>query len=104
MENQSKQTNRQLLRVAYPETYGLLMAELSKHHIHAYDVQATAKKVDQYVEIQVRFGEDFSKEQTQTFREKEIKQKSEEITNFFKQVGETCKEILIADYFKMVKP
>ena len=103
--SENTQARRQILRISYPNLYEKLINELATHHIHPFDIQATSKNIDdQLVELEVRFGDNYGHHQRKQFAKDKINEKSDEFTNFCKEVGETCKEALIADYFKMVKP
>lgn len=95
---------KQLLRTTHPAGYEQLLEELSTHNIHAFDVQATSSETENEVEVTVRFGEAFNQALTKVFSKGTVLEKNEAFTDFCKEVGDTCKETLIADYFKMVKP
>ncbi|TMN23077.1 hypothetical protein [Lentibacillus cibarius] len=100
---QTKQ-NSNLLRTMYPSAYKCLIEKLQEHNIHSFDVQATARKKDAYVSVSVRFGERFGQEKIQDFPEKALHETDSDFAAFCEEVQKTCKEVLIADYFKMVKP
>ncbi|RYG72603.1 hypothetical protein EU245_09740 [Lentibacillus lipolyticus] len=103
---QSKQTkqNKKLLRTMYPGAYNVLIDKLKEHNIHSFDVQATARKTDSDYEVCVRFGEGFGQEMTRNFAEEALLEPDDDFAAFCEEIQKTCKETLIADYFKMVKP
>ncbi|MFD2761753.1 hypothetical protein [Lentibacillus juripiscarius] len=100
---QTKQ-NSKLLRTMYPSAYQFLIEKLKEHNIHSFDVQATAKKTGSAYEVCVRFGEGFGQEMTCRFAEKALREPDDDFAAFCEEIQKTCKETLIADYFKMVKP
>ncbi|WP_164669518.1 hypothetical protein [Virgibacillus doumboii] len=104
MKTKETKTSRKLLRAVYPKLYDHLLEELMSHNIHSYDVQITFEKAGSSVEIQVRFGERFTRELTRTFSEKNVHEIGDAFHDFCEEIKQACKETLIADYFKMVKP
>ncbi|MFD1038999.1 hypothetical protein ACFQ3N_11450 [Virgibacillus byunsanensis] len=104
MSNKDSQSSRRLLRLIYPNLYDYLMEQLTAENIHPFDIQAMGRKMDSKVEIQILFGEDFAQELTRTFSEENLVNINSDFVDFCEEVQETCKETLIADYYKMVKP
>lgn len=104
MKLKQSKKHKQLLQTSYPKLYDHLIEAIKVHNIHSYDVRATCQHVESEMEIQVNYGADFTLEHKRTFSDKEIAEIGDAFTEFCQEVGETCKETLIADYFKMMKP
>lgn len=94
----------QPLMILSPNLYQQLIDSLETENIHSFDIEAYGLKTKDHLEVEVRFGEEYQKVMKETFPLAILKEESEEYLNFCKNVGETCKEIMIQDYFKMVKP
>lgn len=94
----------QPLMMLSPYLYQQLTDILEKENIHSFDIEAYGLKLKDHLEVEVRFGEAYQKAMKETFPLAVLKEKNEEYLNFCKNIGETCKEIMIQDYFKMVKP
>jgi hypothetical protein len=93
----------QPIRIVLPKLYDFLNIELEKFHIHSYDYQANmVEKRDGY-EIILRFGEGFTQTLSQFFKYEVIEEKGQDLLDFIQLSGESCKNILVADYFKMMK-
>ncbi|MDP4084849.1 MAG: hypothetical protein Q8934_09570 [Bacillota bacterium] len=90
-------------RIVLPKLYNLVNAELEKRHIHAYDYQAMVIEQDNGIDLILQFGENFSKSESHYFTNEMIEKESNELLDFIQAVGESCKNIMIADYFKMMK-
>lgn len=91
------------LRIVLPDLYKDIVDKLKEQHIHAYDIQASAVKKENGFEVFIRFGEGFTQKQSQYFTYEAIEKTDQAITNFVEGIGKACKEIMIADYFKMMK-
>ncbi|RCW67025.1 hypothetical protein [Saliterribacillus persicus] len=104
MNSKTNPSSIKLLRSAYPQLYDYLIKELSAHNIHSFDIQATSRDIGTEVEIQVQFGEEFNNTYSKTFSKEKVTEINDAFSNFCEEIAETCKETLIADYFKMVKP
>ena len=94
----------QTLRVIAPDIYQIITSELEKQNIHSYDVQINAIKKEQGLQIILLFGENFTHKKEQFFTHEAIKNFSDEIIAFAKETGESCKEVMISEYFKMMRP
>jgi hypothetical protein len=92
------------LRAAAPGLYTHLIAELEKCHIHPYDIEPSVIEKESGLQLILRFGEGFMQSDTRDFTWEEIERQAESINEFFKEAGERCKKVLIADYYKMMKP
>lgn len=100
----AENTNRKLLRIQYPKLYEHLVEELSIHHIHPFDITASCREVADEVEIEIAFGEGFSRRESQTFPKENLDKLDPAFTSFCEKVGEVCKETMISDYFNIVNP
>lgn len=94
----------QSLRAVSPTFYRYLVSAFESFHIHPYDIQANAIIQGDEVEVILRFGEDFHQTERRAFTLDTIEKGSQDITDFIKETGEVCKNVLIADYYKMMKP
>ncbi len=92
------------LRVVFPQLYQSILAELEKLNIHSYDMQINAEKQKDGVRLILQFGENFTHQKTQFFTYEAIENNSSEMTKFVKVTGEACKEVMINEYFKKMRP
>lgn len=93
------------LQVLFPDLYQFVINYLENtHNIHPYDIQAHAIKEQDGYQLVFHFGEGYAHEKSQFFSDASIENLESEIEEFTKSVGEKCKEAMIADYFKMMKP
>ena len=93
-----------LLRFAAPELYNRMVEILSTYHLHPYDVHATLLKNENGLDVIVRFTADFSQLVTANFSMEQATHPDEAVTGFFEEAAARCKALLIADYYKMMKP
>lgn len=93
-----------LLRYAAPELYTKMVEIFSTYHLHPYDVHATSLKVENGYEVSLKFSTNFSQTITQHFTFNQVAEPDEEVTHFFERAADQCKSLLIADYYKMIKP
>ncbi|MBP1950748.1 hypothetical protein [Virgibacillus litoralis] len=105
MESERIQTEQeQFLRVALPDLYSFLMEEVEKHYnIHPYDIQAHVIKDSEQYQLIFYYGDGFAHQKSKSFSHEAVERMGEEMTDFSKELGEACKEVMIADYFKMMK-
>lgn len=92
------------MRMVAPALYQQLVSIFDEFHIHPYDIKANVKQKKEGLEILLRYGETFSKGQSRYFRQQDIEEQNSTVKSFFKETAESCKETLIADYYKMMKP
>lgn len=95
---------RQSLRIASPELYDIIIEELEKHNIHSYDIEMNANKDENGIQIILLYGEKFNYEKERYFSYQTIETDKSEIIKFANETGEDCKEIMIKEYFKMMRP
>ncbi|MCH1624324.1 hypothetical protein [Fredinandcohnia quinoae] len=93
-----------LLRFAAPALYQRMVETFSKYNIHPYDIHGTMLKNETGYELKLRFSNDFSQSVSTQISVEQAKNPDEKITHFFEETADKCKNQLISDYFKMVKP
>lgn len=105
MEPKESQTDKQVsLRVILPNLYNYMTAELeSRFNLHPYDFQVSAMKEVGGYNIIIQFGDGFAHNHTEFFSYETIQKTDSEIDKVIEKIGESCKEVMIADYFKMMK-
>jgi hypothetical protein len=99
-----KLLEEKLLRFAAPFLYHKMLEIFSRHHIHSYDIHATVSESDEALQITLRFCTDFSETFTQEFSLQTASEPNEEVIGFFEEAAHKCKSLLVADYYKMMKP
>ncbi|MFD2760803.1 hypothetical protein [Lentibacillus juripiscarius] len=93
------------LRVILPELYSFITTELEdRYNIHPYDIQANAVKEASGYKIILYYGDNYAHQKAQSFSVKSLQSFDTELTAFIEEVGESCKEVMIADYYRMMKP
>jgi len=73
-------------------------------HIQPYDIQMNAIKNEKGFEIIVTYGERFAHRSEQFMTFQSIKKRDEIVNKFIRKTGETCKQVLIDDYFRKMTP
>lgn len=102
---QTSSKQEQPMRVILPDLYNEVTKNLEDHHnIHKYDIQAQAIKEASGYEAIIYFGDSYAHKKSQYFSNEAIKNTNHEIIEFIEKVGDACKEVMIADYFKMMRP
>lgn len=56
------------------------------------------------MDVTLKYGDAYRHVKTKTFSTTAIEEMDSAIPQFFKEVGEDCQKVLIADYYKMMKP
>ncbi|KWZ78736.1 hypothetical protein [Heyndrickxia coagulans] len=97
-----KQQEKPLFSVP-PPLYHTFMQTFELHHIHLYDADPAGVEKENGIEVVLRYGDRFQHETRKCFSFSDIENKAPEVAEFFKQAAESCKEVLIADYYKMMK-
>ncbi|MFD1780956.1 hypothetical protein ACFSFW_20080 [Fredinandcohnia salidurans] len=92
-----------MLRFAAPNLYQKMVETFLAYNIHSYDIYATVVKQENGFELTLRFSESFSQAVTGFVSFEQAENPDEEVTNFFKETAEKCKNQLISDYYKMIK-
>ncbi|WP_010530761.1 hypothetical protein [Lentibacillus jeotgali] len=102
---QTSSKREQPMRVILPDLYKEITTNLEeRHNIHKYDIQAHAAKTPSGYEAIIYFGDSYAHMESQYFSNQSIKNMNHEIMEFIERVGNACKEVMIADYFKMMRP
>ncbi|MFC3040630.1 hypothetical protein ACFOGI_10265 [Virgibacillus xinjiangensis] len=93
------------LRVLSPKLYRFLTSQLEEQfHIHSYDIQLEGIQEENGILVILQYGEGFTHVEEEVFSMDEIEQEGEDLQDFVQRTGEACREVMIADYYKMVKP
>lgn len=102
-----KQLNKELelksLRIVEPKLYSMIVDELEDQNIHSYDVQMMASEIEEGIQLVLRYGGSFQHEKRKFFTYDSMKNESE-IQHFAQEIGKACEEVLINEYFKMMRP
>src|SRR5690625_1355945 len=104
MGEKGKNQTMRPLRIISPKLYTLIIGEFETYNIHSYDLMIEGEKKDKGIQIRILFGEHFAHTETEFFSFESIEKMSDELIQFIKSAAETCKETMIADYFKMMAP
>ncbi|RYG71840.1 hypothetical protein EU245_12840 [Lentibacillus lipolyticus] len=102
---QAASSKGQSLRIILPELYSFITTKLEEHYnIHPYDIQVYAAKETSGYKLIFYYGDGYARQKTQSFTDKVLKNFDTELLEFIEAVGESCKEVMIADYYRMMKP
>jgi hypothetical protein len=93
-----------LLRFGAPELYNKMVETFSAYHLHPHDVHATLVKSENGLAVTLNFTADFSQSLSANFSLEQAADPDEAVSRFFEGVAERCKGLLIADYYRMLKP
>ncbi|GAA0444652.1 hypothetical protein GCM10008983_22580 [Lentibacillus halophilus] len=103
--NQTASGNERSLRIILPELYHFITTELeNRYNIHKYDIQANAIKEESGYKVILYYGDGFAHQMSRSLTNDVLHNKREALTEFLEEAGESCKEVMIADYFRMMKP
>jgi hypothetical protein len=94
----------QPLRLALPDCYQRLVDHFSRHHLHSYDVTATAEAEANGWTIRLKFGEGSGEHRSRTFSVAELAGTAEELIAFYEDAAKACQKRLVQDYYKLMKP
>lgn len=103
-QGQELMVNERPLRFVDRELYQLLLDECESKHVHSYDIKASAIADKLGVTLILRFGDDLNHCKETFFTHQSIRQKDIEVRTYLQMVTEECKEVIIRDYYKMLKP
>lgn len=106
MSKETKQNQEQIrsLISISPQLYQYITSNLAtKYHIHSYDIQVGALKKETGIHIYLKFGEYYNHEIDQFFTNEMLEDESV-LQGFVDEIGETCKEVMIEDYFNRMTP
>ena len=104
MKKVMKMVEERLLRFEAPALYKRMVETLSAYNIHPYDIQATAWKHEDELEVSVRFFAQYSQVLSTRFPLDKALHPDEAVTSFFEDAADKCKSTLITDDDKMIKP
>lgn len=91
------------LRIAAPNVYERMIETFSKHNLHPYDTEGTVIKKEDGFDISLRLAGSSTSVGTKHISLTQAEKPDEEVTNFFETSAEECKNLLIKNYFKMIK-
>ncbi|QKY69154.1 hypothetical protein [Lentibacillus sp. CBA3610] len=95
----------QPMRIILPNLYNEITKQLEEqHNIHPYDIQAKAVTEDSGYQVIIYFGDGFSHRKSKHFSSEAIEKMDTDESGFIEELGDACKEVMIADYFKMMRP
>lgn len=93
------------LRVIDPKLFKYIVHELNeRHNIHSYDIETLAEKEAAGLNLTIRYGENYSHSKEAFFAYDTLKERADDLNDFIHEVADNCKEVMVADYFKMMKP
>lgn len=75
----------------------------SKYNLHPYDTESSIVKSQDGLDVTVKLAGSQSKLATTHISTKQAQQPDEEVIRFFESTAEECKNLLIKNYFKMIK-
>jgi len=105
MEEKVQMKKGKFLRIVSPKLYNYLTTRFEEDfNIHPYDMQLEGIENEKGVFLLLKFGDNYAHVIEEFFSFPTIDEAGEELENFVKESGEACKEIMIADYFKMMEP
>lgn len=91
------------LRIAAPKLYGKMMETFSKYNLHPYDTEGSVLKKENGMDVTLKLAGSHSVVSTTYLSKKQIEQPDDEVERFFETSAEECKNLLIKNYFKMIK-
>lgn len=91
------------LRFTAPKVYDQMVETFSKHKIHPFDTEATVVQKDGRMAISIKLAGGASELASTTISLNQAKEPDEEVVSFFETSAEECKNLLIKNYFKMIK-
>lgn len=94
---------QQMLRAVAPHLFEQITTELELYNIHLNDIQANVVKKDEGLHVIVLFGENFTQSKSHFFSSAKDDVNEIEMKQFAHKIAEACREIMVADYFKMMK-
>lgn len=99
-----KQLQREkLLQIVSPELNEYVSAKLEeKFNIHSFDITLKGIEKEGGIHVIFRYGDGFAHQMDHFFPYTAISAESVEIKEFTESAGETCKDVMISDYYKMM--
>lgn len=91
------------LRFATPRLYERMVETFSKYNLHPYDTEATVRRKHDSIDISIKLTGNAANLASTTISLNQANEPDEEVNTFFETSAEECKNLLIKDYFKMIK-
>lgn len=91
------------LRIAAPNLYNKMLESFSKYNLHPYDTESSVIKNQNGMDITIKLAGSQSMLATTKITAKQANEPDEEVISFFESSAEKCKNLLIKNYFKMIK-
>lgn len=105
MVNKEKEKLTRPLEIIDSKTYNFIIETLyEKQNIHSYDVEVFATEEDTGLTITIKYGENYSHTKEGFFQHETLKKFNDDFVKFIDELSEECKKVMIAEYFKMMKP
>ncbi|TMN23684.1 hypothetical protein FH966_12865 [Lentibacillus cibarius] len=102
---QTASSKKRTLRIILPELYNFITTKLEElYNIHPYDIQVYAVKEASGYKLFLYYGDGYAHQKSQSFTDEALQNFDTELLEFIESVGESCKEVMIADYYRMMKP
>lgn len=93
------------LSLVAPELNAALLAELGALHLHPYDIQAGIAMEKSGVRLTLRYGEELAYCSERLFDGMDIPIPTDQaVKDFFREAADNCKKVLMAEYYKWMKP
>lgn len=91
------------LRIRAPRVYARMIETFSKYNLHPYDAEATVIQNDNGLDISVKLAGSLTNLGSKHISMKQAEEPDDEVNAFFETSAEECKNLLIKNYFKMIK-
>lgn len=101
-ENEKTPKERSL-RICFPKLYRQIVTKLEDFHIHPYDLQINIKDKKGSYQLILHYGKGYSHTVSQHFTAVQLNEMDPGIIDFVLQNVDAIKEVMVADYFKMMK-
>jgi len=103
-ENKQKKVSKPV-RIVNPDLYNIIADTFFEtHNLHPHDFQADLSEESEGYQLRLSFGEQFRASEEIFLTDEDIDEKSDKLTSFLKETANTCREVMVKDYFKMMKP
>lgn len=105
MAKKGEKKTTKSLQIIDPKLYRYIVEELNeRHNIHSYDTEILATKENSGLTLIIKYGQNFAHSKERFIKNKSLKNQEDDFVKFVHEVADECKEVMIAEYFKMVKP
>lgn len=82
----------------------IVEALYEKQNIHSYDVEVLATEEETGLTISLKYGENFTHAKEAFFEYEALNKLDDEFVKFIDEITDECKKVMVAEYFKMMKP